>query len=364
MAMFALAASALLAVLVIPTPASAQGRFDPRAYQSRFVGEPTQILVLATPHLSETPDTFDPAVLGPLLDRLNAFHPTAIAIEGLSGEAVSALWQYRAIYPETATDYGGRIMIMSASGSTSTGFDMPQAEAEARHVLATWPAKPTPAQRRHLAALFATAGDPHSALVQWWRFDPAERRAEDGVNKPLMSQLNEYDTRKNENHLIGVRLAVRLGLDRVYSMDDHADDDVAPERADDVAAFMSQPWVAALMADPGFTPIRESSKHLRSAQEALETYRMLNRPQTGHTDADGQWLNMISRASPNSVGRIRVAEWETRNLRMAANIREVASAVPGARILVIVGSGHKPWLDAYLSMMTDVRMVDASAVLR
>jgi hypothetical protein len=49
---------------------------------------------------------------------------------------------------------------------------------------------------------------------------------------------------------------------------------------------------------------------------------------------------------------------------MAANIREVAARHPGGRILVITGSAHKPWLDAYLAMMSDVEIVDAARVLR
>jgi hypothetical protein len=36
----------------------------------------------------------------------------------------------------------------------------------------------------------------------------------------------------------------------------------------------------------------------------------------------------------------------------------------GKRVLVIVGSAHKPWLDAYLDMMGDVQIVDAERVLR
>lgn len=365
MRLFALAASALLAAPAIAAPATSQRAFDPRSYQGQFVGEPTQVLVLGSPHLSGTPDTWDPAVLEPLLARLAAFHPTAITIEGLSGEALSMLWQYRAVYTDAATTYGGRLLMMSASGSAETGLDMPQAEAEAAHQLATWPAAPTPAQRRHLAALFATAGDPNSALVQWWRLDPAERRAEDGINAALMAQLNEYDHRRNENHLIGARLAARLGLERLYPIDDHADDDVMnAEQIGDLTAFMTEPWLAALMTDPRFTPLREAAKHLASTDETLATYRMLNGPAIGRLDADSQWLNMINRVSIHQIGRVRVGAWETRNLRMAANIREVTSGIPGGRVLVIVGSAHKPWLDAYLGMMTDVRIVDAEAVLR
>ena len=44
--------------------------------------------------------------------------------------------------------------------------------------------------------------------------------------------------------------------------------------------------------------------------------------------------------------------------------REVEHLLRSRRVLVIVGSAHKPWLDAYLSMMSDVQIVDATRVLR
>ena len=174
-----LALAALCAVGAI-TPAAAQ-QFDPRSYQDRVVGASTQVMVLGSPHLSGAPDTFDPAVLEPLLVRLAAFSPDIIAIEALSGESIHALWQYREIYPEVATSYGSRSLAMAALAHNSLQLDMPDAEAEVRRTLATWPDEPTPAQRRRLAALLVASGDPNSALLQWWRLDPSERRAEDGV---------------------------------------------------------------------------------------------------------------------------------------------------------------------------------------
>lgn len=359
-------AFALAAICVgAAAPAFSQTQpFDPRAYQDQIAGERTQVLVLGSPHLSGAPDNFDPAVLEPLLQRLQAFSPDIIAIEAMSGESINALWAYREIYPEVATTYGGRIMNLAVMTRHGLQLDMAGAEAETRRTLATWPTEPTAAQRRRLTALFIASGDPNSALVQWWRLPAAERRAEDGITAALVTELAAYDTRKNENHMIGSRLAVRLGLERVYPIDDHGSDDVLLTRGEDLGAFMQQPWLAALMEDPSFTPLREAGNNLRTPRQALSTYQMLNSPETGHTDANGQWLNMINRPSPNDVGRTRVAEWETRNLRQVANIREVISQRPGARVLVITGSAHKAWFDAYLRMMSDVEVVDASAILR
>ena len=115
-----------------------------------------------------------------------------------------------------------------------------------RRTLAEWPASPTPAQRRRLAALLAASGDHNSALVQWWRLDPAERIADDNVTALLAAQFAAYDTRRNENHLIAARLAARLGLDRVFAVDDQSDDaqPVGSRALDDhvgsVAEFVSR----------------------------------------------------------------------------------------------------------------------------
>ena len=362
MRLLSLAAAVVLGV-VLTAPAAAQS-FDPRAYQRQIHGERTQVLVLGTPHLSGTPDSFDPPVLTPLLDRLAAFDPDVITIEALSGESVHALWEYREIYGDTPSTYGWRIMTLSAMARQSTQLDMPQAEAESRRLLAEWPASPTPAQRRRLAAVFLAAGDPNSALVQWWRLDPSERKAEDGISPLLVEQLAAYETRRNENHLIAVRLAVRLGLERVYPVDDHADDDLPEASVADLEAFWAEPWSAELMADERARPLREAAQMLTTPDQVLSTYRMLNRPATSKFDADWQWLPMINRASPNLVGRTRVGLWETRNLRQVAHIREVAALRPGQRILVIVGSGHKAWFDHYLGMMSDIEVVDTGRVLR
>lgn len=336
--------------------------FDPRTYQQAHVGEPTQIMVLGTPHLSSTPEDWDPRVLEPLLDRLAAFEPHAIAIEALTGVGINTMWVYREAYPDVARTYGGRAMALAGISRSTLAMDMPQAEAELRRTLAAWPTGPTPSQRRRLTALFVAAGDPNSALVQWWKLTPADRVADTSISALLARELDAFAARRNENHLIAARLAVRLGLERVDPTDDQSDIwDPAMDKP--MEAFMAEPWLADLLADPAFKPLAEAPKNLRTPAETLATYRLLNSIAAGHSDADGQWLNMLNRPSPNQVGRRRVALWETRNLRMVANIREVAARHPGGRLLVIVGSAHKPWFDAYLGMMADVQVVDSAALL-
>jgi hypothetical protein len=200
--------------------------------------------------------------------------------------------------------------------------------------------------------------------VQWWRLTPDDRTAEEGVSALLVAALNEYDTRKNENHLIASRLAVRLGLERVYPTDDHHGDDVLIARMNNLTAFFSQSWMEQAISDPRFLPLREAARNLNTTEQLMQTYRYLNSRAAMQLDSDIQWRNMLERASPNMVGRTRVAEWEARNLRQVAHIREVAAQYPGRRILVITGSAHKAWYEAYLRQMVDVQLVDAQRVLR
>ncbi len=337
--------------------------FDPRDLQPRLFGQPTEVLVLATPHLSGAPDGFDPDVLEPLLDRLAAFKPDLIAIENLSGESIQSLKAYEAIYPDSASTYGGRILKGAGFAEAGLGLTLPQAEAEVRRVLRDWPMVPAPAHRRHLAALFAASGDPHSALVQWWRLPETERIAADGVSPDLAAYFAEYDTRRNESHQIAGRLAARLGLERVYPTDDHSADDLLTFAEPDLIAFFEDVDLEAIIADPANAQIIKAGEHLTTPEEVLDTYRFLNTPEAGVADVALQWQLMLDRPTPNNVGRLRMAEWEARNLRQVAHIREAMADAPGGRVLVIVGSAHKPWFDAYLGMMSDVRIVDAVKAL-
>ena len=353
-----------LAMLGMAGAAAGQERFDPSAWQRRLVGEPTQILVLGTPHLSGTPEDWNPATLEPLLERLARFQPDVITIEALPGPSIASLWRDRAIFGDTGASYGGRILTVAAAAQVATGLDLAEAEAEARRRMAALLAQPAPAERRRLAALFAAAGDPNSALVQWWRLEPAERRAEDGVSAALLALLDDYARRRNENHLVGSRLAARLGLERVHAVDAQDDDIFSAAQAEAFGRTVFEPMSARFRADPRVQPLLEANRHLGTGEELLATYRQLNRREIGQAQAELEWRSMLDRTWPDDLGRIRLAGWEVRNLRMAANIRQAASNAPGGRVLVIVGAGHKQWLESYLAMMADVRIVEAGPLLR
>lgn len=93
-------------------------------------------------------------------------------------------------------------------------------------------------------------------------------------------------------------------------------------------------------------------------------YRDYNRPVAMQMAYDGDFGATFKEPSPQRFGRQYLGYWETRNLRMAAYIREVLGLKPGIRALMIVGASHKGYLEAYLDQMHDVRLVDAERILK
>ena len=332
-------------------------RFDPRAHRE-FAGPPSQVLVLGTPHLSGLPDTFKPEQLAPVLDKLAAWKPEIITIEALSGPQCEYLRRYASLHAGAAKDYCPD----PSAAQAALGLDMAGATLAAADALNIWPVAPTPAQRRRLAALFLAGGDPTSALVQWLRLAPGERRAGDGLDATMIKMIEKAQGRRNENAQIAAVLAARLGLDRVYPTDDHtADDDASDDPAFEkaVGGAWQNPATEKRKADDAALTAR-----LGEPGGMLALYRRYNDPGSAELVFASDFGAALKEPSPGRHGRRYVGWWETRNLRMVANIRAVLQRQPGAKLLTIVGASHKAYFEAYLDLMHDVKLADAQAVLR
>ena len=336
--------------------------FHPDQLKGPPAGALNEVLVLGTPHLSNLGDGFKAESLSPLLDRLAAWKPTAIATEDLSGLQCDALRRYPSRYAETVSTYCWD----PAPAAAATGLDVPAANAEAEKLLAAWPADPTAAQRRRLAVVFLAAGERGSALVQWLRLAPEDRTAADGLTEPLVAMLNRIKDRANETYLISAPLAARLGLERLWSVDDHSAD--SPDPTDPVEKKANEDAIMGAWDNPASTARRADDARLGAliGEEGglVQVYRAYNAPDYPQQAYLSDFGATFVEPSPQGFGRIYLGFWETRNLRMVANMRDVLGRYPGTRMLTIVGASHKGYYEAYLDQMHDVRLVDPEAVLR
>ncbi len=336
--------------------AGAPQTFDP-AREKPPLDPPSEVLVLGTPHLSGIPADQYPDSLEPLLAKLAAYRPRIITIEALSGAQCAFLRLYPQRWEGTVANY----CLDPAPARNATGLNVPQAVVESERLLAALGPAPTPAARRRLAATFLAAGERASALVQWLRLPEAERRVGDGLDTALVEALEKVRVRHNEDYAIAAPLAARLGLDRLHYVDDHTSDFVISDEAafgtaiqaqwDNEASKQRKAADAKLMAG------------MKSPGGLLAAYRGYNDPRSFSLIYRSDFGAALRDPSPQRFGRQYVGSWEVRNLRMVANIRETLVTAPGSRVLTIVGASHKPYFDAYLRQMHDVRLVDVAKIL-
>lgn len=340
--------------VVAASPLMAQAQVDLTQLDRDMVGPKSKVLVLGTVHLSGMPEGFKPAALGGVIEKLAAFKPDIVTIEQEPGEDCDLAARHPA-------KYGPDWCPSTAAAKAATGLDIPAALAEIDKTLKNWPAQPAPAQRRRLAAAFLAASEPASAYVQWLHLPESERHAGDGLDAALVERLSKLVARKNENYMIAAPLAARLGLQRVYAVDNHTGDrlDVA-----DIKAFGKSIQAAWDLSNGESKQRQKIQEQMSLADDLLPLYRYINDPNGTRVAAESNILGPMRAKSAEGYPQIWVGGWEVRNLRMVANIRETFRERPGARVVSIVGVSHKPWFDSWLGQLQGVEIVDIEEVLK
>ena len=332
--------------------------FDPGSLDDHPAGRANEVMVLGTPHLSQLPETFRVEMAEPLVSRLVRWAPTAIAVEQNSGLLCDRMRRMPVRYADSIESY---CFDPSAAGSV-TGLTVPAANAKAEAMLADWPVDPSSGLRRELAATFLAAGEPGSAVVQWLRLPVSEQFADGVLTDQLVALLIDRAGRKNETYLVAARVAAQSGLERLWSVDDQS---TFMGREPDSDAYASA--IMAAWDNPATTTQSAEADTLASRlaepDGLLAMYRAYNTPDFVTVKYQSDFGAALTEPSEKGYGRRYVAYWETRNLRMVANIREVLGRQPGTRMLAIVGASHKGYYEAYLKQMRDVALIDVTPLL-
>ncbi|APG63801.1 hypothetical protein LPB140_10830 [Sphingorhabdus lutea] len=332
--------------------------FNPSQLKGPKNGETSQLLILGSMHLSQMPENYKVEQLKPINDRLEKWGPEIIAIEAVSGPQCEFMRSYPNRYKQSVEYYCWD----SAPAKAATGLSVADAAAKVENILLNWPENPTAEVRRNLAALFLASGDQASALVQWLHLPEDERKIGDGLDEALVKRLNILQNRNNENYQIAAVLAVKLNLQRVYPIDDHTSDAVILDSNaydEAISKIWDNPATAKRIEEHN-----EMAAHLEEPDGLLNMYRKSNSPETAMLVYESDFGAAMEDPSPKKYGRNYLGYWETRNLRMAANLRDIMGMMPSKRALVIVGASHKAYIEAYMHQMHDVEIVDTLDVLR
>jgi hypothetical protein len=209
-----------------------------------------------------------------------------------------------------------------------------------------------------LALLALAAFELPSALLHWetWRADGDP--VPDDLDRRLVSFLDQSAAAPGEVTSLALPLARRLGLDRLDAIDDHLDKDeymsIAGRLLEDLAGSEELQQAAGA---PVFRVAAESLAAGVAEGDLLPHYLHLNGDAYGSADVYAQWDVFLRTRLDSGLDRARLALWDVRNFGICANIRRAAARVPGGRVLVLIGAGHKPFLDALPQTLLDVRSV-------
>lgn len=323
----------------------------------------TQVLVLGTAHLSAVEDCLAPTSLDAVVARLAAWRPDVIAIEALPSTTIEALAQREDWFgTELREAFAQRSL--DAGKIASAALHMTSAEAHRELVQRIAAPSPSAADRVHLVLLLAASHEYPSAVLQLSYLSDAER-AGAALPDELRTTLEASRTAANEVYRIAAPLARTLGLQQLALVDDFAGEEAYASRGEQ---FQKEVEASAEASKVREAPLYKEQKARLSAacrdpKQMLELYRWINDPAFAKVDVETQWGVWFRTHFPSRLDRARYAGWEARNLAIAANIRKESSLFAGKRVLVIYGAGHKPFLDAYLAQMLDVRVVAPSSVL-
>jgi len=357
---------ALLVLVLLDAAAGAAGHQDPPfsapALRGSMALPPTRVIVLGVWHLNGADPAFRTEWLAPVLCRLRAFRPDAVLTEAMPGEQLEMLDAFKARHGD-AGQYGGPTLRIAREAQGALRLGPAEALVQADALAAAHPR--TPAERRWLAALFAAAAEPFSAVVQWMRLAAGERVGGNGVSEALAKDLGRLAAGRGELASVAARTAADTGLERVYGAGDHSNDVARP--ADDAfaAAVAASPGQKALFNHdtPAFRAHPADRVRLATEPEAMQRFRWANSDRFGRLDADAQWFSQVRSRTMGRTGRQSVAAWEAQNMHMATVVREVTAAIPGGRALLVVGAAHKPFVESYLRQLADVEVVSSAAML-
>ncbi|HYD26877.1 DUF5694 domain-containing protein [Brevundimonas sp.] len=171
-------------------------------------------------------------------------------------------------------------------------------------------------------------------------------------------------TNPDERVQLGYRLAHRLGLERVYAIDEQ-DREGQPSYFpfEDV-----QNWAAAngggerLGAMHGEVAAMLAELERRQATDSVaQLLTRINAPERVRRD-QGFYARLMSfGAGDDQPGAVLNARWYARNAQIFARLLQVAR--PGDRIVVIYGSGHNYWLRQMVETTPGFRLVEPAGYL-
>lgn len=322
----------------------------------------TRLFVLGTPHLSSLKDDFRPELLDDLIDRLVSLRPDAILVEALPGPSIVSMELQGGSFDEVLEQYSRRMTIPGRRAQEILELSWADAYRKINDLDRGCDEGITP---ETCILIYLAAFEYDTALLAFSAMPESERKMFSERHNEIAESFDKSLKSSNEYYTIANRLARASGQRRIHPVDAHEEKGRLLDMMEadpSIEAFVERIF-GDFSEHPYLIEMKDRERDAVEAGNLLPYYRWLNDPATLQRDFDFQWAPFLDMDDESQFGKTRLALWEQRNLLMAANITRVLAEYPGKTAIYIVGSGHKPFMDAYFKSMNWVEVLSTDRVL-
>lgn len=320
----------------------------------------TEVLVLGTPHLADL-DPFDPKLVAPLIDVLVRFQPTIICVEAMPGEDLARMEEAGGQRAEIAAMFAATPMKLGRELRMEKAITTAAASRRVHDALGA--GAMTPEERAALVVNLMAAYEFPSAVLQWSLVDLDFRRDTSLVPPAVKAWLDSRLASANEIYSVAVPLARRLGLQTLAPVDSQ----------DGAAKLLTLPdaQVEELFGHPLQKKVAKAPVYARTAAmkaaaleqgDLLPYYLHLNSEAWLAGDIDAQWSWYWQSKLPSGADRLRYSLWELRNIEIATAVAQQTASVRNERVLLLIGSAHKRFVEEILGRLVHVRLVELDQI--
>ena len=327
------------------------------------------ITVVGTRHLVHLEHPPGPEQFAHTIEALSKFRPTQVCVERMSGTRIEQLLAHPDQHGYTfQPDTHGRplaSMIVPAGQQMQLklGISARAARKQARAMVARWD-ELAPSDRVRVIGLLLAGFEFHSAVLNWTYIAENARRNARMLLGENVERLEQMRTSVHEVYSLGVSLARAAGLHWMCAADALEFESAGMltvinnggmkllDRAETQARFdeLSRRTDAAWQPDSG-------------AGGLTEMLRFFNGDEYADLDRRLQWETLREFDNEAGAFRRRLMFWHARTAEISAELYHPLAQGPDERVLLIIGSAHRPFTEAHLRSQPWVEVVSARSLL-
>lgn len=327
------------------------------------------ITIVGTRHLTHLEPRPSVAQYEHTLRALSRFKPTQVCIERMSGARIEQQLAHPDQHGFTfQPDTHGRPLasvIVPAGQHMQLKLEISARDArnQAWELVMRWDELEPLEQVRTIGLLLA-GFEFHTAVLNWTYLGETARRNADVLLGENVERLEELRTSPHEVYSLGVPLARAAGLHWLCTADalEFESAGMRTVMRNGGMELLERPYVQRRLDQ--LTQRTDAAWQPDSGPGALtEMLRFFNGEEYAELDRRLQWETLRDFDNDAGAFRRRLMYWHARTAEISAELYRALAQGSDERVLLIIGSAHRPFTEAHLRSQPWVEVVPASSLL-